>query len=203
MATLLCCLVGGALALLANPAADAAPDAVWLGVGVWAVVAAAGLGGAIASPAWTGRALARLVPAAAVRRALDAFERIPRAEAIVLVGLSAVRYAVFSAQFVFLVHAFAPRAAWTAVTAGVAVVYLLKSAVPTLTLGDLGVREGVAVFVLAGAGVPAAAALNASLAVFVVNLVLPAAAGIPLLARLRPPATAREADLGDMAGSAA
>ena len=186
MATLWCCLVGGALALTVNPAAESAPAALWTTVGVWAVVAAVGLGAAIASPGLTGRVLARVVPVGVVRRAVGAFERIPRREAAVLIALSALRYAVFSTQFALLVRAFAPEAAWLPVAAGVAVVYLLKSAVPQVTLGDLGVREGVAVFVLAGAGVPAAAALNASLAVFVINLVLPAAAGIPLLVRLRP-----------------
>ena len=192
MATLLACLAAGALALVVNPAAAIAPDGVWVGVGVWAVAASAVLGAAFASPVRTSRVLGRLVPIRAVREALATFERVPRSETAVLVALSCVRVAVFSTQFVLLVHAFAPGAAWSAVTAGVAVVYLLKSAVPQLTLGDLGVREGVAVVVLAGAGVPAAAALNASLAVFVINLLLPAAAGVPLLSRLRVPRAAAD-----------
>ena len=202
MATLWCCLAAGALALAANPAQGAAPAAVWTGVAVWATAATLGLGAAFVSPGATGRMLARVLPVRAVRRALGAFDRIPPREAAVLVGLSALRYVVFSTQFALLVRAFAPGAPWAPVVAGIAVVYLLKSAVPQLTLGDLGVREGVAVFVLAGAGVPAAAALNASLAVFVVNLVLPAAAGIPLLARLRParPAPAEATDVADAAG---
>lgn len=205
MATLWCCLAGGAIALAANPAADAAPAAVWTGIAVWAVAATVGLGAAFVSPGRSGRVLARVLPVRAVRRALSAFERIPPREAGVLVALSALRYIVFSTQFALLVRAFAPAAPWGPVIAGIAVVYLLKSAVPQLTLGDLGVREGVAVFVLAGAGVPAAAALNASLAVFVVNLVLPAAAGIPLLARLRParPAMSDAADPGGIAHSPA
>ena len=185
MATLLACLAGGLAALQWNPAAALAPAAAWTAVAVWAALGTAVLTAAFASPERTARALSAVVPVAAVRRALAAFGEVPRAEAGVLVALSAARYAVFSAQFAVFVHAFAPSAAWGAVVAGVAVVYLVKSAVPQLTLGDLGVREGVAVFVLGGAGVAPAEALNAALAVFVVNLVLPALAGVPLLARLR------------------
>ncbi len=193
MATLLCCLAGGLAALAVNPAAEAAPAAAWTAVGVWAALAAAVLAAAFVSPRRTGRLLAAAVPVRAVRTALAAFEQVPRGESAVLVALSFARYAVFSAQFALLVHAFAPGAAWGGVVAGVAVVYLLKSALPQVTLGDLGVREGVAVFVLAGAGVAPAEALNASLAVFVVNLVLPALAGVPMLSRLRLPEARRAA----------
>ena len=188
MATLLCCLAFGLVALVWNPAAALAPAEAWTAAAAWAAVVGVGLLAAFASPEQTARVLSAVVPVRAVRRAVSAFAAVPQGEAGVLLVLSALRYAVFSTQFVVLVHAFAPGAAVTSVAAGVAVVYLLKSAVPQVTLGDLGVREGVAVFVLAGAGVAPAEALNASLAVFVMNLVLPALAGVPLLSRLRLPA---------------
>ena len=188
MATLLCCLVFGLAALVWNPAAALAPPEAWTAAAAWAAVVAVGLLAAFASPEQTARVLSAAVPVRAVRRAVGAFAAVPQGEAGVLLALSAVRYTVFSAQFVILVHAFAPGADVASVAAGVAVVYLLKSAVPQVTLGDLGVREGVAVFVLAGAGVAPAEALNASLAVFVMNLALPALAGVPLLSRLRLPA---------------
>ena len=202
MATLLCCLAFGLAVLPVNPAAASGPAGAWAAVAVWAASGAAVLALAFASPSRTARVLSAVVPVAAVRRAFAAFGHIPSGEAGVLVALSALRYGVFSAQFALAVHAFAPGAAWGPVAAGVAVVFLLKSAVPQVTLGDLGVREGAAVFVLAGAGVPAAAALNASLAVFVVNLVLPALAGVPLLARLRLPEHAAPADAAPAAPAA-
>jgi uncharacterized membrane protein YbhN (UPF0104 family) len=193
MATLLCCLACGLVALAWNPAAAVGPPGAWTAVGVWAALVSAVLIAAFASPERTARALSAVVPARAVRGALGAFAQIPRGEAAVLVALSAARYVVFTAQFVLLVRAFAPGVPLGPVAAGVAVVFLLKSAVPQLTLGDLGVREGAAVFVLAGAGVAPAEALNASLAVFVVNLVLPALMGVPLLSRLRLPGAPSEA----------
>ena len=69
--------------------------------------------------------------------------------------------------------------------AGVALVFFAKSAIPQVTLGDLGVREGAAVFFLGAYGVAPAAALDASLALCsLLNLVLPSLAGTPLLLRL-------------------
>jgi hypothetical protein len=67
---------------------------------------------------------------------------------------------------------------------GVALVFFAKSAVPSVTLGDLGVRESAAVFFLGFYGVAEAAAFNASLGLFAVNILLPALAGLALLPRL-------------------
>jgi hypothetical protein len=110
----------------------------------------------------------------------------------VLLALSAVRYAVFAGQFVLLVRSFAPGAPWGLLAAGVALALFVKSALPPALLGDLGVREGAAMFFLGGLGVSTAAAFNASLGVFAVNLVLPALAGLPLLLRLRVEALRRQ-----------
>ena len=77
------------------------------------------------------------------------------------------------------------RLALVGAALGVALTFFAKSAVPPVTLGDLGVRESAAVFFLGAWGVPAAAALDASLALFAVNLALPALGGLPLLARAR------------------
>jgi hypothetical protein len=92
---------------------------------------------------------------------------------------------VFSLQFVLLVFAFEPGAAWLPVMMGVALVFFAKSAIPSFTLGDLGIREGAAVFFLGALGVAAAAALEASLVLFGINLLIPALVGLPLVLRLR------------------
>lgn len=66
---------------------------------------------------------------------------------------------------------------FTPALASAAAVFFLKNALP-FTIGELGVREGMAVFFFAALNVPAPAALHASLALFVFNLVLPALAGL-------------------------
>ena len=185
MATLAACLVGGLVALGPYLQQTVAASPLWPAV---VGVGALGTGAlllAILFPSVARGALSAVLPFAAVRRALGAFDRIPREEAVTLLGLSVVRYLVFSAQFVLLVRAVAPEAAVGGVALGVALVFFAKSAVPQVTLGDLGVREGAAVFFLGAYGVAPAAALDASLALFGLNLALPALAGVPLLLRLR------------------
>ena len=185
MATLAACLVGGLLAIGPYLQTQAAPSLLWPAViGVGALGASALLL-AILVPHLARAALSAALPLAPVRRALRAFDRVPPAEAQALLALSFVRYAVFSAQFVLLVQAFAPGAPWAGSAVGVALVFLAKSAIPQVTLGDLGVREGAAVFFLGAGGVAPAAALDASLALFALNLALPALVGVPLLLHLR------------------
>lgn len=197
-ATLACCLAGGGVALALRLARqDVAAGWTWVLVG--AVAAAAALGALVLRPRLAERLLGTLLPFRRLRPALAALGAVPPREALALVGLSALRYVVFSAQFVLLLRAFAPGGAWAAAewgaaASGVALVFLAKSAVPSVTLGDLGVREGAAVYFLAAFG--GAAAFNASLGLFAVNLLLPALAGLPLVARLRlstPPAAEPQA----------
>ena len=195
MATLACCLVGGLGALGPYLAANAVPSPAATALVVVAAGGTLGLLVAILVPHVARVVLSTVLPFEPVRRALAAFDAVPRAEAARLVALSAVRYGVFSLQFVVLVHAFAPDASWSGAMLGVALTFFAKSAVPQLTLGDLGVRESAAVFFLGAYSIPAAAALDASLAVFVVNLVLPALAGVPLLLRVRLDARRRAASV--------
>ena len=185
MATLAACLVGGLVALAPYLAAHAPPSPLWPALTFATALGTGALLALLLIPDLAQRVLSALVPVAAVRRALGAFGAVPRGEAAALVALSGLRYLVFSAQFVCLVQAFAPGAPWGGAALAVALTFYAKSAVPQVTLGDLGVRESAAVFFLGAYGVGAAAALNASLAVFAVNLLLPAVLGVPLLLRLR------------------
>ncbi len=115
-------------------------------------------------------------------RVLDAFDGH---DARSLLGLSAIRYGIFSAQFVFLVFAFAPEAAWLPTVVGVVLVFFAKSAIPSFTLADLGIREGAAVYFLGALGIGTAAAFNAAFLLFCVNLLLPSIIGVPFVLKLR------------------
>ena len=185
MATLAACLVGGMLALGPYLATHAPPSPLWPALAGGTALGTGALLAAILFPRLGRLAVATLVPVRAVRGAVGAFGQIPQGEAAMLIGLSMLRYAVFSGQFVLLVLAFAPGASAAGIAVGVALTYYAKSAIPQVTLGDLGVRESVAVFFLGAYGVAPAAALNGSLAIFALNLLLPALAGVPLLLRLR------------------
>ena len=185
MATLAACLVGGLVALGPYLRAQAEPSPLWPAVLAVGFLAAGWLLALILFPGLARTVLTTIVPVAPVRRAVAAFGRIPRDEAVTLLALSAVRYVVFSAQFVLLARAVAPAAPWAGLWIGVALVFFAKSAIPQVTLGDLGVREGAAVFFLGAYGVGPAAALDASLALFGLNLLLPALVGTPFLLQLQ------------------
>jgi len=190
-ATLACCLAFGVAALpfwLSQPGVHAA----WAWLLPIGGAGALALGTIVLHPRLAERLLGAILPFRGLAPAVAALGSIPAREARVLLGLSALRYAVFTTQFVLLVRAFAPEAAWevtewAAAVGGVALVFFAKSAVPGVTLGDLGVREGAAVYFLAAFG--GAAAFNASLGLFAINLLLPALAGLPMVARLRVGAT--------------
>lgn len=185
MATLAACLAAGLIALGPFLQSQVAASPLWPAVLSLGVLATGALVALIVFPSLAQSVIATLVPIRPVRAAVASFGQIPQDEGAILLGLSAVRYVVFSGQFVMLAHALAPQPSWAALWAGVALLYFAKSAIPQVTLGDLGIREGAAVFFLGAYGVSPAAALDASLAMFAINLVLPSLAGVPLLLHLR------------------
>lgn len=104
----------------------------------------------------------------------------------VVIG-SATRYAVFAGQLVCLVLAFTPASPLPVLALATGVTYYLKFLIPSLTLLDVGVREGAAVLAFGHLGVSEAAALNASLLIFLINIALPAAVGAFFLRRYEIP----------------
>jgi uncharacterized protein (TIRG00374 family) len=121
-------------------------------------------------------------------RAVSAFlfvkDVFHRRQARILLLLTFFFDAVVILQYHFFVLAFAP------VSLGVSAlctsnILFIKAAVLPISLGDLGIRESTAIFFFTRAGVPAAAALNASLCVFFVNILLPSILGAILVLRLK------------------
>jgi uncharacterized membrane protein YbhN (UPF0104 family) len=186
MATLACILVAGLVAL--GPFLVIQSDLPQL---AWATLFVSGTAGTIGflflllHPRVARRVLAAALPFRRMRRVLAVLGRFDRRDARILLALSAVRYCIFSLQFVLLVFAFDAGTSFIIVAAGVALVFFAKSAIPSFTLGDLGVREGAAIYFLGALGVASAAAFEASLVLFGINLLLPALIGLPLLLQLR------------------
>lgn len=185
MATLAACLIGGLIALGPYLSTVAAPSPLWPAVMAVGSIATGAILVLVLFPGLARTIVTTLLPWGPVVKAVSAFGKIPREEGVTLLALSGLRYVVFSGQFVLLAHAVAPDAAWSGLWLSVALVFFAKSAVPQVTLGDLGIREGAAVFFMGAFGVPAAAALDASLALFALNLLLPALIGAPLLLHLQ------------------
>jgi hypothetical protein len=105
-------------------------------------------------------------------------------------GLSLLRYAVFTAQYVLLLVACgAVSGSVLDILAGIGLVFLFKSVVPTVVLTELGVRESLALWLLGGLGLWVPGVLAATSALFVLNILLPGFAGVAVLwGRPRPAA---------------
>jgi hypothetical protein len=93
---------------------------------------------------------------------------------------TAALFGVIILQYHCFVNAFAP-ASFQASALCVPIVLFVKSVLLPISIADLGVRESASVFFYLRMGVPAAAALDASLCIFAVNLVLPTVLGIAVL----------------------
>lgn len=160
--------------------------AAQVGVGLAAV-----LGGALALlPLYRSRlllaALALVRPLRRFRRYLAVMPTYSAAELHAVLGISALRYAVFCGQFLLLLNAYGVRGPLGPAAAAVAGTFLFKSLVPSLNaLADVGVRELSATHLFGLLGQPALPVLSASLSLWVINIALPSAFGLLLLPGLR------------------
>jgi uncharacterized membrane protein YbhN (UPF0104 family) len=114
---------------------------------------------------------------------VSALSGFSRANARKLSFLALLYVLTFMTQFYLLVRAFIPINPVQGMCASSATL-LTKTLLP-LTIGDLGIREGAAVFFFGRFQVPAAAAFDASLLLFVINVLAPGLAGLITLLRSR------------------
>jgi hypothetical protein len=119
------------------------------------------------------------------RSAVSALVDGPGRPSAVILVLSAVRYLVFSLQFVLLILLFAPEVAWPYACGAVPVIFLITTLVPTAVLTELGVRGSVAVAVLGPLEVGPLPVLSATFTLWLANLALPAIAGGVMLVAAR------------------
>lgn len=161
------------------------PEHLWWGVAAYGSGATLLLMTLFVFPQYSFRVLDRLVPSEAVVGKLRFLQRLTRRRVSFYGVFALLRYGVYASQFVLLLRAFAPELDVTAAYLGVALTFYAKFLIPSITMMDLGVREGAAVYFLGALGFSQAAAFNASLLIFGSNILLPALVGLPLLFRLR------------------
>jgi uncharacterized membrane protein YbhN (UPF0104 family) len=156
----------------------------WTGAGVGTVLA---LG--TARPDAVARLLRYLVPSWTwLHERTQFLDALSGRQIAAVVSGSLVRYGVYATQTAFLVAAFLPldhSLSPFELFLGTGLTFFIKFLIPSITLMDVGVREGAAVAAFGLFGISAATALNASLAVFVVNLVLPSLLGVPFAFRMK------------------
>ncbi len=94
---------------------------------------------------------------------------------------SVLFYSCFVLQFVILITAFTNEINFINYLWAAFLVMFAKTFFPAISLGELGIREGVSVFFLGQMGVAAAPAFNAALFLFFINILFPSLIGLVLL----------------------
>lgn len=154
-------------------------------VGIGAAVVLV-FGAVLARPGVVDRWLRRLAPSAtALHNRTALLHRLDESVRLRLLSGSLARYIIYAGQMAILVRAFAPTAEWTNLAAGAGLMYYFKYLIPSLTLLDVGIREGAAVLTYRWMAIPEAAAINAALLIFLINVVLPAIVGAAFLQQIR------------------
>ncbi|MBI3578702.1 MAG: flippase-like domain-containing protein [Ignavibacteriales bacterium] len=104
-------------------------------------------------------------------------------ELLYSLALTVIFYAVIWLQMFLLLNAFSPVGPWQAFL-GYAAMMFSKALLP-ISLGDLGIREVSSVYFFSRIGIPETTALNAAFLLFVINMVVPALAGLFFLPKLK------------------
>jgi len=95
--------------------------------------------------------------------------------------ISLLFYFCFLLQLAILVSAFSHNYNFINYIWAGNLIMFAKTVIPPISLGELGIREGASVYFLAQFGETASAAFNASIFLFIINLLIPALVGLVLL----------------------
>lgn len=162
----------------------------------WLVAAALGLvvGGLLTSfvvmPGAADRLARRFLgKTSSITRRTATFHALSSRQIVQVAAGSLLRYLVFTTQFICLALAFLPSAPFFLLVVATGLIFYVKYLLPSITMLDLGLREGAAVGFFHLLGLSTASALNAALLLFAMNRLIPAALGIPFLFRLQFPGT--------------
>ena len=90
-------------------------------------------------------------------------------------------YLCYLIQFAILISAFSHKIHFIKYLWDGSLIMFTKSIIPQISLGELGIREGVSVYFLTRSGEIASVAFNASIMLFLINLVIPSLIGLLLL----------------------
>jgi uncharacterized protein (TIRG00374 family) len=110
-----------------------------------------------------------------VTRVLDGFTLLKSRQLFTTLLCTFIFHGVLVLQMFYFIHAFGEITLFHAFI-GTSAMMFVKSCLP-ISLGDLGIREAGSIFFFSKFGISQAAALNASLLLFVVNVLFPSICG--------------------------
>jgi uncharacterized protein (TIRG00374 family) len=114
---------------------------------------------------------------------LGSLRNLDRKYAGKMTVISLLFYFCFIVQYALLVAAFSHNSDYLSYLWAGNLIIFVKTAIPQISLGELGIREGASVFFLTSFGEFPSVAFNASIFLFVINIMLPALVGLFLLIR--------------------
>lgn len=112
---------------------------------------------------------------------LTVFKSLDRIYLFKMSSLSFLFYLSFLIQYVLLVAAFSHNQNVLEYFWAGNLIMFAKTVIPPISLGELGIREGASVYFLTHFGETSAVAFNASIFLFIINLLIPAFIGLILL----------------------
>jgi uncharacterized membrane protein YbhN (UPF0104 family) len=112
---------------------------------------------------------------------LKALKSLDRNYSLKMSFISLLFYCCYIIQFAILVSAFTHSYNYFDYLWSGNLVMFAKTFIPAVSLGELGIREGASVFFLGEMGVAETAAFNASIFLFMINVLIPSLIGLVLL----------------------
>jgi uncharacterized protein (TIRG00374 family) len=118
-----------------------------------------------------------------IKLLMSSLDNFHRRQAINLLLLTFSFYFIFLLQFYILVWSF-ETASFMPAFLSISSTMLVKSMLP-ISFGDLGIRESAAIFFLGKIGINESTAFNASILLFLINLLIPSLVGLVLVLKYR------------------
>lgn len=109
---------------------------------------------------------------------LRVFENLDNIYLYKMLLISFLFYSCFLIQYALLVMAFSNHYNFFDYLWAANLIMFVKTIIPPISLGELGIREGASIYFLTQMGETAAIGFNASILLFVINLLIPALIGL-------------------------
>lgn len=113
------------------------------------------------------------------------FKTLDKQQLVQALLLSALRYAIFCAQYVFMLSYFGVSLHAIELFAGVAVIYLMHTSIPLPPFIDQMARAQMALFLWANTGQNELSVLSAGFFIWIINVVIPALVGVISVGNVR------------------
>lgn len=119
------------------------------------------------------------------RYLISVVDKFPPKSITQSLSYSLFRYCIFSTQFGLLVHMLVPDISVLEIAVGISLMYLFTTLIPTVVLGEIGIRGSVAMFIFQNFTDSVSQIFQVSLLLWVVNIAIPTVIGSFLLLRAR------------------